>query len=1414
MIDVNKTTVSGGSRFLWRKLFIGYLVLTTGCTPFWQNMQPTKVAEKPQYQYRNWKNGDYQRPPAAATRYQLPELGGVQQQERAAPGRPAVTQQAYEQLMLGAAGSHQIGIADPKAKGYQGTDEFSNMARGMASSALTEAVQGYFGEKRVTAEVSVTVGEKGVRVGSADLLVPVYKTPKDLLFIQGGARRSNQYTESERTTANIGVGYRRTLGEWLFGVNGFYDKDLTGKNERVGVGAEVWTDNVKVSANAYHRLTSWKKSPDMENYLERPANGWDVRAEGYLPGHPQLGGKVMVEKYYGEQVGLFGSGNRQRNPSAATIGVTYTPIPLVTLSADHKRGQGGESQSSFKVGLNYQVGVPLEKQLSSDAVISARQLENARFNLVSRNNEIVLDYKQADNGRISLPAALRGVPATTLSFPVTVSGSVRNVTWTGSAAGFAMPYNGTGTGSVTLPAFDAGGANAYTLQAVGTGANGAPVTSNMMAIGVDAMVIALERSKPVAMADGSDAVTFTARLLMPSGEPQADSAITWDVQGTATVTEKDEITDSAGRARLSLVSNAASAVQVRATEPTGSQAESDVSFLGDPTTARVVSLTAAPAVIVANGLHVSTLTATIDDAAGNRVGAGVPVTWSTTIGDLAAASSTTDASGRATMTLTGTVAGAGTVTAGAVQGSANTAITLTADNASARVVSLVAAPAVILANGSAASTLTATVEDAGGNPVGAGVYVGWSTTRGDLAAASGTTDASGRATITLTGTQAGMATVTAASAAGSSTADVTLTADASTARVIGVTASPTVITADGADASTLTATVADANGNAVGAGVSVSWSTTRGDLAAASSSTDASGRATITLTSTQAGAASVTASAAAGSASAQVLVSADDASARVIGLTASPSTITADGSDSSTLTATIADANGNAVGAGVPVAWSTTRGDLAAFSSVTNSSGQAIMTLSGTAAGAAIITATAAAGADTVGVILQADPTTARVLSVSASPVSVAANGVDTSTLTATVVDANGNAMVAGVSVNWSTTLGSLSAASSLTDSAGKASIAISSSAIGTATATASAVSGSANTGVQFVADVASARVISLVASPASITADGAAASTLTATLQDASGNAIGAGVSVNWSTTRGDLAAASSTTNASGQAVMTLTGTQSGTASVTAAGPGGGASADVELLANPATARVVSVTASPSSITANGTAASTLTATVQDANGNPLGAGISVSWTATDGTLSQSTSTTNAAGMSAVALVSSTTAGTVTVTAAAVAGSAGTTVVFTPDIPAAPTSVTFTGSAGFYAAGIPDARTSPAGTVSWPAVTGASYYEQAYRRTASGQMWVVYSGSSLSKNTSLNGALAVFRASCGSAVVPAGYINFQTSYGGGWGYSGAPSGAYAYVRACNSTGQCSAWTQSNMVIFGGDAEDCDTSGG
>ena len=178
--------------------------------------------------------------------------------------------------------------------------------------------------------------------------------------------------------------------------NSFLDYDLSREHTRMGLGLEYGRDYLKLSANNYQRLTGWKDSKDFDDYQERVANGWDVRAEGWLPAYPQLGMKLVYEQYYGNEVALFDKDDRQKDPHAVTVGVNYTPVPLLTLSAEQREGKADDSETRVGLQMNYQLGVPWMHQVDPDSVAALRTLTGSRYDLVDRNNNIILEYRKKE----------------------------------------------------------------------------------------------------------------------------------------------------------------------------------------------------------------------------------------------------------------------------------------------------------------------------------------------------------------------------------------------------------------------------------------------------------------------------------------------------------------------------------------------------------------------------------------------------------------------------------------------------------------------------------------------------------------------------------------------------------------------------------------------------------------------------------------------------------------------------------------------------------------------------------------------------------------------------------------------------------------------------------------------------------
>ncbi|WP_436883524.1 inverse autotransporter beta domain-containing protein [Enterobacter asburiae] len=350
---------------------------------------------------------------------------------------------------------------------HQG-DAAASMARGMATGAAGGAIQqwlSHFG----TARVQLNADEKfSLKDSRFDLLVPWFERSDMLMFSQGSLHRTD-----DRTQGNLGVGSRWFNDGWMVGANTFLDYDFSREHTRAGLGLEYWRDYLKLGANSYMRLSGWKDSPDVTDYQERPANGWDVRAQAWLPALPQLGGKLVFEQYYGDEVALFGKDNRQRNPHAITAGVNYTPFPLLTLGAEQRQGGSGKNDTRFDASLNFQPGVPWRQQLDPGAVGAMRSLMGSRYDLVDRNNNIVLEYRKKEVIHLHALGLVTGHPGEHKSLGVSVNSKygLDRIDWDAGpllAAGGLIQADSTGGYNAVLPQYHSGdtGINTYVITGV------------------------------------------------------------------------------------------------------------------------------------------------------------------------------------------------------------------------------------------------------------------------------------------------------------------------------------------------------------------------------------------------------------------------------------------------------------------------------------------------------------------------------------------------------------------------------------------------------------------------------------------------------------------------------------------------------------------------------------------------------------------------------------------------------------------------------------------------------------------------------------------------------------------------------------------------------------------------------------
>ncbi|MBP0072628.1 hypothetical protein GKR62_21920 [Yersinia pseudotuberculosis] len=641
------------------------------------------------------------------------------------------------------------------------------MVRSAASNEFNNSAQQWLSQFG-TARVQLNINDDFHLDGSAaDVLIPLYDNEKSILFTQLGARNKDS-----RNTVNMGAGVRTFQGNWMYGANTFFDNDLTGKNRRIGVGAEAWTDYLKLSANNYFGITDWHQSRDFIDYNERPANGYDLRAEAYLPSYPQLGGKAMYEKYRGDDVALFGKDNRQKNPHAITAGVNYTPIPLVTIGAEHRAGKGGQNDSNINFQLNYRLGETWQSHIDPSAVAASRTLAGSRYDLVERNNHIVLDYQKQNLVRLSLPDSLAGDPFSQLSVTaqVTATHGLERIDWQSAelmAAGGVLKQTSKNGLEITLPEYQMNrtGGNSYILNAIAYDTQGNASSQASMLITVNAQKINIANSTLVAApvnieANNIDTSVVTLTLKDDNNIPVPGQNVTFlSPLGTLSA-----MTDSGnGVYTATLTAGTVSGTTAVSSNINGialDMTPATVTLNGNSGNLSTThsTLVAAPVSIEANGSDTSLVTLTLRDSNNNPV-TGQTVALVSTLGTLGAV--TEQASGVYTATLTaGTVAGVASLSVsvgGSALGVAPATVTLNGDsgNLSTTHSTLVAAPVNIEANGSDTSLVTLTLRDSNNNPV-TGQTVALVSTLGTLGAV--TEQASGIYTATLTaGTLTGTA---------------------------------------------------------------------------------------------------------------------------------------------------------------------------------------------------------------------------------------------------------------------------------------------------------------------------------------------------------------------------------------------------------------------------------------------------------------------------------------------------------------------------------------------------------------------------------------------------------------------------------------------------------------------------------
>lgn len=752
--------------------------------------------------------------------------------------------------------------------------------------------------------------------------------------------------------------------------------------------------------------------------------------------------------------------------------------------------------------------------------------------------------------------------------------------------------------------------------------------------------VELQKSKNEVVADGNDSATMTATVRDAKGNLLNDVKVTFNVNSAEAKLSQTEVNSHDGIATATLTSLKNGDYRVTASVSSGSQANQQVIFIGDQSTAALTLSVPSGDITVTNTapLH---MTATLQDKNGNplkdkEITFSVPNDVASRFSISNSGKGMTDSNGTAIASLTGTLAGTHMITARLANSNVSDTqpMTFVADKDRAVVV-LQTSKAEIIGNGVDETTLTATVKDPSNHPV-AGITVTFTMPQ-DVAAnftlennGIAITQANGEAHVTLKGKKAGTHTVTA-TLGNNNTSDsqpVTFVADKTSAQVV-LQMSKDEITGNGVDNATLTATVKDQFDNEVN-NLPVTFSSASSGLTLTPgvSNTNESGIAQATLAGVAFGEQTVTASLANNGASDNKTVHfiGDTAAAKIIELTPVPDSIiagTPQNSSGSVITATVVDNNGFPV-KGVTVNFTSnaataemTNGGQA----VTNEQGKATVTYTNTrssiesGARPDTVEASLENGSSTLSTLINvnADASTAHLTLLQALFDTVSSG--DTTNLYIEVKDNYGNGVPQQeVTLRVSPSEGVTPSNNAIytTNHDGNFYASFTATKAGVYQVTATLENGdSMQQTVTYVPNVANAE-ITLAASKDPVIADNNDLTTLTATVADTEGNAIAntevtftlpEDVKANFTLSDGGKAI----TDAEGKAKVTLKGTKAGAHTVTASMTGGKSEQlVVNFIADTLTAQV-NLNVTEDNFIANNVGMTRLQATVTDGNGNPL---------------------------------------------------------------------------------------------------------------------------------------------------------------------------------------------------------------
>ena len=192
------------------------------------------------------------------------------------------------------------------------------------------------------------------------------------------------------TTLNVGLGYRQLSDDqmWMYGVNGFYDRELNTDHDRTSVGAEVASSVFRANYNAYQGQSDWITHGGV---TEKALDGTDYNVFVKLPYLPTSEFRVNGFKWDGVQSAADLKG---RSYSLITD-LDNLRIEAGRTDYDSTSGRVDDNFVTAKYVYPFGTGASKESKVSSKAYVFKKIDDKTKYAPVKRQNRIIKQKKFA-----------------------------------------------------------------------------------------------------------------------------------------------------------------------------------------------------------------------------------------------------------------------------------------------------------------------------------------------------------------------------------------------------------------------------------------------------------------------------------------------------------------------------------------------------------------------------------------------------------------------------------------------------------------------------------------------------------------------------------------------------------------------------------------------------------------------------------------------------------------------------------------------------------------------------------------------------------------------------------------------------------------------------------------------------------